>query len=405
MMNRSRTTVSLTIAALAGAVLMPAGVATAADSSASQTVGYDGDAPPAADVADASVIAEGLGISETEARAAYMGQDDFLVAVSAAYSNHPDEFFSSGWTPERLAPEGYKGWVSFAGGVSDATIESFAQLPVPVEVRFDAPASANALEAVREATLTTLYEIIPGVIGLTGDFEEDGDLVVEYEVKPSVNGITETTQDVVSSVVTEFERSAPIDITVRQNTGIAAEGEIVRGGTVFGGCTLGFAARRGTQPGAVTAGHCSNSSATPAESSTSMPFVTEHVGSYGDAQFHSTTDGLSSAIRINTSATRTITGVAYPSNGASVCNFDKTRVNSACTTIRNWNHAFTNENGVYLSRMAQSNGSFTNGGDSGGPWYSGSIAIGVHYGKSGGYSTMSRVADVQAILSISIARN
>lgn len=49
--------------------------------------------------------------------------------------------------------------------------------------------------------------------------------------------------------------------------------------------------------------------------------------------------------------------------------------------------------------MAQTNASFTNPGDSGGPWYFNNTAIGVHYGKYQGYSTFSRVPDVQAILS------
>lgn len=394
---------SISAAALIGASFVIPQVASAQPAAESWVVGADDSSVDTTLVQDVTLIAEGVGMTTEEAADAFAGQAEFVQAASAAYGAHPDLFFSSGWTPERLETAGYKAWVSFAGPIPATTIETFATLPIPVEVRFDAPASAEALEPLREEVLTSLHENLPGAIGVTGDFAENGDLLVQYEAEASARrGVAEVSpSDVVEAVV----ESSPIDIIIAPADGIAAEEEIVRGGVAFGGCTLGFAARRGNTPGGVTAGHCNNSSAIPAESSTPMPYVTGHEGAYGDAQFHSTTDGLSSAIRTSSAGTRTITGTAWPSNGMSVCNKGKTRVNSGCTTVRNWNHAFTNTNGVYLSRMAQSNGSFTNPGDSGGPWYSGSTAIGVHFGKSGGYSTMSRVPDVEAILSVTIARN
>lgn len=86
------------------------------------------------------------------------------------------------------------------------------------------------------------------------------------------------------------------------------------------------------------------------------------------------------------------------SNGASICNFGITRSNAQCDTARNSSVSFY-DGAVLLNRMAQTNASFTNPGDSGGPWYFNNTAIGVHYGKYQGYSNFSRVPDVQAILS------
>lgn len=52
--------------------------------------------------------------------------------------------------------------------------------------------------------------------------------------------------------------------------------------------------------------------------------------------------------------------------------------------------------------MVQTNGKFTLGGDSGGPWYNGSKALGIHWGLSGGYSTYTKIAAVESGLGVAL---
>jgi hypothetical protein len=353
-------------------------------------------------ISDAHLLAQSLGISPAQAEADYSGQNEFLQAVGDVYMEHPDLFSSSAWEPESFASRGYKGWVSFAGIAPDEVIKKFESVPVPVQLRFHAPASSEHMEEIRREAMAAVYSQTPHLAGLTGDFSESGELLIRYEVAGGESA--ELSATTVEQTVRAVERGGPIAIRVERVTGIAPEEEVVRGGVAFSSCTTGFAATRGRTKGAVTAGHCDNwTTVNPTGSAYPLRYVLEHEGAYGDSQFHSTVDSISNSIRISSSGSlRAITASAFPSNGAAVCNYGKTRTTAACTTIRNADHAFYNTDGVYLSRMAQSNGTFTNGGDSGGPWYYSATAYGVHYGKSGGYSTMSRVNDVEAILSVNI---
>lgn len=332
------------------------------------------------------------------------GQDAFLIEVANAYSKYPDLYFSSEWTPGELDSTGYKGWVSFAGPVDAATVKAFAALPVPVELRFDAPASEKELveltsDAMRLVHSQAKYD------GLMSEFSSSsGDITIRFDLADSTSAaLAGSLAGSLARLLAPLESKASVEIRLEQADDLTVLSEVVRGGSSFGGCTLGFAGSRGNQRGAVTAGHCSNTAAVSSGSSTSMPFVLEHVGSYGDSQFHSTTDTTSNTVLINTSGgTRAITSVAFPSNGSSICNFGKTRSNAQCDTVRNASVSFYNENGVLLNRMAQTNATFTNPGDSGGPWYFNNTALGVHFGKYQGYSTFSRAPDVQAILSVNI---
>lgn len=356
----------------------------------------------ASEIAQINEIAQGLSISVAEARSRFSGQNEFVAAVSAAIAAYPDAFYSSEWLPSKNDSEGYKSWVSFTPTVDQKVLELFSGLPYPVEVRFDARVSAQEAESLREKVMARIFKEAPEIIGLTGDLAADGSLSIEYETKDLKSSAASR---VIGSILASIPGGLPMPVTAQHGYGIAPQLEVVRGGRTFGSCTLGFVATRGgSQRGGVTAAHCSNASQTPPGSSTSMPFVIEHFGAYGDAQFHSTTDTIDPVVVAGTSGWVNITGVAYPSNGMAVCNYGQTRTGASCTTIRNWNHAFYS-GGTYLSRMAQSNASFTNGGDSGGPWWSSGRAIGIHYGKSGGYSTMSRVPDVQSILSVQIAHS
>lgn len=397
----------LTVVVIAGVVVVSAPIAAHGKSGVNQptpesVIVGGGGAARAVNVEDAALLASSSRTSLNAVTESLVGQDEFLEAVSVAYGSYADRFFSSTWEPASLRLNGYKGWVSFAGGLDKTIVGLFSKLPVPVQLRFGASASAADLEVVREKAMAAIFEQTSGLIGLTGDFTLNGDLVIEYEYADAARSIESVAA--LQAKVADVARTAPVEIVVKQATGIAPTEEVVRGGVSFGGCTLGFAATRGSTSGAITAGHCANTSGTaPFGSAYPLNYVLEHIGTYGDGQFHSTVDSLSNAIRISSSGTlRTITGKAYPSNGASVCNYGVTRTTAACTSIRNWNHAFYNESGVYLSRMAQTNGTFTNPGDSGGPWYYSSTAYGVHFGKSGGYSTMSRVPDLEAILSLYI---
>lgn len=354
------------------------------------------------DATEVSLLAETLGESDAAIRSRFFGQKEFMAAVTEATLRAPEAFFSSEWIPGVAEGFAYNATVLFSQPVDDSVLQLFRHLPVNVLVRFDAPASESVVEETRAKAMALIYAE-GDVVGLTGDIDPaSGAIEIRYEL---ADGSRRTPSDVAARIQ-HVSKESPVAISVTSADGLAPEEQVVRGGQALGGCTVGFSATRGTTKGAMTAGHCGNTTTTkPAGSAYALVYVLQHIGSYGDSQYHKSVDTVENKIKVNATGIGTfvsITSRGASANGNAVCNFGKTRVIAQCTTIRNWNHAFYDTGGVYLSRMAQSNASFTNQGDSGGPWYYSSTAIGIHYGISGGYSTYSRIFDVESILGATV---
>ncbi|WP_448073582.1 hypothetical protein [Georgenia yuyongxinii] len=358
---------------------------------------------------DARALARELGVTPKEAAARFDGQEAFLAAAEKAIAAAPERYFTSTWEPGTHEGAAYRASISFAGPADESIVEFFENLPYRTLVRFDAPASNADIEKVRAEAMEKIWSS-GDYDGLTGDINpETGAIEIQVEVASGGELLTATaapaaTMAAVEEIVADVEATSPVDIVVSPAVGIAPLEQTLFGGVAAGGCTLGFTASNSTYRGALSAAHCSNTSVTPARSTSPIYFVKEHLGSYGDAQFWRSSDTVRNLLNTDANGgSRSITSrVDTSTNGISVCNYGKTRTNYACTTVRNWNHAFYNSQGIYLSRMAQTNGTFTNPGDSGGPWFYNNGAYGIHFGKSGGYSTYSRIFDVEAILSVTV---
>lgn len=209
---------------------------------------------------------------------------------------------------------------------------------------------------------------------------------------------------------------------------------ILDGGRAMGGCTSGFAARRShtSTHGIVTAGHCSDSLSL---NGVDLPWVTGYRNMSADAQFHKVPEGsgheLRSTFRCNVFGAQGNCDVSaemprYRMANNYVChtgvrsNFSSGTVtsiyfrparnsdlskapctNSSETTQLNCNAVFVQVHGESLRSC---------GGDSGGPWYRGSIAYGIHRGsnsgndcnKTGVHASFSSVAEVEQFLGVDI---
>lgn len=325
----------------------------------------------------------------------------FIDAVNVAQQKYGRYYSSAEWDPSRLDSEGYLGWISFTSDAPRSVSRQVRAAGIPIEIRFDAAASERKLENVRNEAMAEVYAS-GDFDGLTGDIDpESGAITIRYDV--AENASSNSTPGKLKALRSEVRDAAtsvdsPVDVEVKEANNLKPVQEVVRGGALISGCTLGFAAMRGSVRGAVTAGHCPNTAGKPTGSSVALRYVAQRIGTNGDVQFHSTSDSLSNRIRISSAGTlRTITARGSSVRGIAMCNYGRTRNGPSCTSVRNANHAFY-ANGVLLTGMAQSNGSFTNAGDSGGPWYYGSVAAGIHFGKSGGYSTYTKIFNAEIAL-------
>lgn len=151
--------------------------------------------------------------------------------------------------------------------------------------------------------------------------------------------------------------------------------------TMYGGlpistCTTGFTVRNsaGTR-GVSTSGHCGNSQS---YSGYALTFMGEaYSGSY-DIQWHRRSgDTYTNTIKVG-SGTRSITGTRTRTNqavGASVCKQGKT-TGYTCGTISTISYCASGA--CTWVRVAGGSVNLSEGGDSGGPWFSGNTAYGSH---------------------------
>ena len=148
------------------------------------------------------------------------------------------------------------------------------------------------------------------------------------------------------------------------------------GGLSITGCTSGFTVRNsaGTR-GVSTAGHCGNSQTL---SGVALTFRGEsYSGSY-DVQWHNASGHTyTNTIKVSTS-TRAITGTRARSSqtvGSQVCKQGRT-TGYTCGTISTTTYCASGA--CTWVRVAGNGTNLSEGGDSGGPWFSGNTAYGSH---------------------------
>lgn len=260
-------------------------------------------------------------------------------------------------------------------------------------MRFNARASENEAENYKQQVMEKL--------GATGSFKElEGHIDPtsgEVNIRYNLHSDTHLPEGDRKALLNEIHPKSGIRVTLtKADVQINTRPEALRGGTAASGCTTGFTiwilSPSAPKKGILNAAHCSDYPGNPTGSAYPLLLQAEHSGPYGEPQaLRSDDPTVHNHIRINQAGTQTrfITAYAYPSRGTSICNYGRSRTSYDCTTVREVGVSFwfvdEDGNSVYIGRMARSNGSFTNPGDSGGPWFNGTQAIGVHFGITSGY--------------------
>lgn len=148
------------------------------------------------------------------------------------------------------------------------------------------------------------------------------------------------------------------------------------GGLALSTCTSGFTVRNSSGVrGVSTAGHCGN---TQSLAGYSLTFRAERYSGSYDIQWHNASGHTwPNTIKVG-STTRSITGTrsrAYQTVGSTVCKQGKT-TGYTCGTISTTSYCAS---GVCTwVRVAGNGTNLSEGGDSGGPWFSGNTAYGSH---------------------------
>ncbi len=320
-----------------------------------------------------------MGLSATELAEKFIGQADFNRVAGAIESSDP-AYVSAIWN----GGKGPKGLISFAGSPAPASLDAMKGLPFVVQYKTDEKLSAVQQQAALESAHAQLASL-PGVSNATGYINHrESSIELQYSTEETASRLS--TQSAIAGTAV----SSPMNVMISLVESGRSGPEIGRGGESMGGCTSSFVVRTGSgsvlQLGILTV------------------YNREHRGSYGDFQIHDMPQpyGVTSAIKISSSgATRAITSQGVASVGTLVCNYGKTRTSEGCGRVNNTS-ACALVDGVQNCRLVTTDGTFTNPGDSGGPWYVGNAAAGIHFGKINGMSSYSRIGNAEAILGVQL---
>ena len=257
-----------------------------------------------------------------------------------------------------------------------------------------------AANAVRIGIDPALASVVPG--GLT----DTGPATVTDEAF----------QAKAAQVTKQLANTISVNYAIEDGRGLSDDATFI-GGQRVGNCTSGFTARqRGTGVyGIITAGHCE------------PPFTMHNValtqvvrrhGPYVDAQFLSIPAGSSHRLFDEFVCGRVlpcdVAGDVSRFNmmGSYVCHYGRNSGNS-CGTVDDINHRPHNRcEGECNSTFVRVTGPDLRAcrGDSGGPWYHGSAAYGIHKGSDGrhdcvqavGFADFSAIRDVERHLGVDI---
>jgi streptogrisin C len=280
-------------------------------------------------------------------------------------------------------------WIAFTAEPSDSVIRSIRSLDYDIVIRYDAPFSeADLLGQLAE--VHRWVESQPGVKGATGSADPlTGSLDFTVWAADAADA---------DLLVQEMARRTVTEPTVNLDIAEApfpTDEATIGGQYLSNGCTSAFTVKNTAgYAGVLSAAHCPNSA-------TGYTFGSEVDSGPTDAQWHRTT-GVENKIRIGPSGTtRTVTGHYVPAAGATLCVHGSESGNK-CSTVYSNNVCWPFGGCGFIGM----NAGVTTGGDSGGPWYTGSYAIGVHKGTAfinfANRSVMTKVGNALSSLGLSL---
>jgi len=169
-------------------------------------------------------------------------------------------------------------------------------------------------------------------------------------------------------------------------------------------CTSGFTVN---QNGVLTAGHCNGNNGNYYEPAGGAVYpithVGEHMGTWGDFQWHTTTHAEYDDFYVDNTLLRDVSSVQPVAGivvGATYCRYGRT-TGLQCDTV--YKTSTTRYEGwTLIKKLVKMDHDEAEGGDSGGPWFIGSVAAGIHSGETSNKDQWSKAGYVDEALGVLI---
>ncbi|MDG4786083.1 hypothetical protein O7626_09115 [Micromonospora sp. WMMD1102] len=149
-------------------------------------------------------------------------------------------------------------------------------------------------------------------------------------------------------------------------------------------CTTGFSVSPGGFVGVTTAAHCNNSQAVHNGARHPLNLFDEHLGDFGDVEWSTSDVPVTDDFVAGSTETRDVTGVRRLADmliGDQACVFGQSTGLRRCSFIADLDVSITDRRGTSHRQVAVRD-NITQVGDSGGPWFVGTVAYGTHVGNA-----------------------
>ncbi|MDE0136548.1 MAG: S1 family peptidase [Acidimicrobiaceae bacterium] len=365
---------------------------------ATPTAAYSAELPSESGIGPSAVTTvDGSGLRETAQFLA--GQFGVDVSTALARLNHQEEvapLLADWWS---RYPDAYGGAHRPDGFAIGTTVRWVGQPPndvvaaaaaVSPHIGFDVTAdvSAATLVGLAEQVNTRMAEAGFAGYATEPDLRNQNISISAWGDGPE-NLSRTSIQDVVGALLpasvgldVEAVTSSPsLDAATRGGTAA------VRSGRTQASCTFAFTVKQGSRWGVLTAGHCSNDLdyLDPVTGRTrNATFEEEHIGYYGDFAWYSVSGTASDRFHISRTSSLQVTSVkAWQSIaiGDYYCHYGQRSNKTRCGTVHGTNLCFQGDTSSCNQVRISGATPVAQGGDSGGPWYSGSTAVGIYKGR------------------------
>jgi streptogrisin C len=318
-------------------------------------------------------------------------------------------------------PDGSGYYVAFKGSVPQEAVDAVKSLPVDVRLTADAPLTDDERSDATAAAGAAIFEATgaESTIGMKPQSTE-----MEGVVGPA-NATRRMAASVPLEALAEDAAAAAVSgpadfaITLTHTAKDVNSSEVLSGGTALGDprgvktlCTAGFTVRndRTGQTGIITASHCPDD----------LDYEGRHIlnfAGHGDGQqldeqwFTSSEPVWNQFISSRSGATlyrSTVRSVAMPTGDREVCKFGSI-TSQGCSQMHAGPVSATYDSGVTYKNIWLTTRHITERGDSGGPWFYGSTAYGVHTGQSvwldgSTHSAFTPVPTIEFLTDLSVVR-
>lgn len=314
---------------------------------------------------------------------------DFSYAIDRVKEAFPDDFGAA-----EVHEDQASGWIAFEGAVPDNAEEVVADLP-GVELRGDLGMSekdiSRSVDLIFESLLQTYgSKLSVTVVPRPGDQE----IVVEYAQSESARTSADSIEESMLSATKAIELGGFALRAEAVSEGVKEEILLHGARVLAGGCTGGFPVKHkyGPELGIFTAGHCPGTGsydgvadAFYAPVNYSLSTTTGSGG--GDFRWNHSKYGLSGQTFVgHGKPLRVFNSHANPAVGQTICKYGKT-TDYGCSIVAECGavgSAPVHDTGqTYpVGGLCRTQQQITAGGDSGGPWFYGNTAYGIHHGSN-----------------------